>query len=111
MIPRYNYFQSKRGELGLAGPSDGSCSPRYSFIRSVRAIIPGSGLQRRVRYSRGVFSVRGGCLWACPRPGLESVSDSSASDAGLEVPGEEERNAAGFGPPPARPGARWSAAL
>lgn len=57
-----------------------------------------------------MFGVTESCLWACPRPGLESGSDSSASDAGLEVPGEEEQNVAGFGPPPARPGGRWSAA-
>lgn len=39
------------------------------------------------------------------------LRDSSASDAGLEVGGEEEQNAARPGPSPACPGARWSAAL
>lgn len=51
-----------------------------------------------------------GCLWACPGPGLASVSDSSASDDGPVGSVEEGQNVVGFGPPPGCPGGRWAAA-
>lgn len=50
-------------------------------------IIPGSGLQRRVRCQKGGFSVTGGCFGASPWPGPQGLGTAQLQtlDWRLEV--------------------------